>query len=47
MVSAFFGREGDEEMPDTVARRVDRSPGSFSQPGLELGEELFDGNEVG
>ena len=47
IVSAFGWRDGIEDVADCVADGVGGSLGGFAQEVLELGEELFDGVQVG
>lgn len=47
VVSALLRRDGREDLADGVADGVDGSLAGFAQEVLELGEELFDGVEVG
>ena len=44
---AFLWREGAEGIADFVPELVNGSGGGFSQQGLELGEDLIDGIEIG
>ena len=46
-VSTFLRGNGIEDLADGVANGVDGSFGSLAQQVFELGEELFDGVEVG
>jgi hypothetical protein len=47
VVGAFLGCEGLKQLTDRSRDGFDRSGGAFAQQVLELGEDLFDGVQVG
>jgi len=46
-VAAFAGREEVEAVPDGLPEAIAGALASFFEPGLELGEGLFDRVEIG